>query len=89
MVYVGAWRNRRRDLVTQYCYLHEVFDWRLLRLLEQYGKCFDDDWAYSVRGRSVKIVIRVPLWLNIWLERRSWQEKFKHRIRDPRQRQLE
>jgi len=88
MTYDGAWRNRLRHLYTQYCYLHELNDPKLWKLLEKYGAAFNDTWWYQIAGRSVKVVLRKPLWLGRKTESSKFAEKRKHRFRDPRQRQL-
>jgi len=68
--YSGPWRNRRRNLYVQYCFLDELVtcEPKLARALEMDPLCFDDVWAYRRTGQRFKsrglrpVVIRYPLW---------------------------
>lgn len=46
MSYSDAWRNIRAPPYKQCCYPHGIFNWKLKRLLDKYGCCFDDELYY-------------------------------------------
>ena len=62
-IYVGPWRNSRFELYALACRMSELKGWdpKLYRLLETYGKAFDDEFCYYKGPRS-NWVRKYPLW---------------------------
>lgn len=72
-----GWRNKQRYLYTQFCYVHEIDNPKLQALIERFGKAFDDEYCYEMRGRSVKIVHKTPIWLGFREPTQQfWREKY-------------
>ena len=67
MSYDEAWRNRgfRVAPYEQYCFPEELETWqpKLLKIIEKHGSAFDDNWQYKKRGKTRKVIVRVPIWL--------------------------
>jgi hypothetical protein len=72
-----GWRNRQRNLYTQYCYFDEIDNTKLKKLLEQFKIAFDDDYCYALKGRGRMIVCRMPSWLGFKEPtQKLWREKY-------------
>jgi len=76
--YEEPWRNTWGPY-TQVARIDEIDNWKLKRLLLQYGECFDDDWWYYVttKGKGKGIFVkRAPIWQT---NKRIDMEKWKAR----------
>ena len=72
-IYHLGWKNRLRDLYTQYIWLDELENLqpKLFAALSQNDRFFNDSWTYEIkiaRQSQRKLVVRRPFWL-------GWQQR--------------